>query len=63
MSAALAWLINRFRPREGWAPLLLLLVAVLSVPAALLGGSDTMHPVGLIFLTALAVVVGLRLAR
>jgi transglutaminase-like putative cysteine protease len=63
MSAALAWLINRLRPREGWAPFLLLLVTVLSVPAALLGANDTTDPVGLIFLTALAVVIGLRFAR
>jgi transglutaminase-like putative cysteine protease len=63
MAAALAWLINRFRPREGWASFLLLLVTVLSVPAALLGANDTTDPVGLIFLTALAVVVGLRFAR
>jgi transglutaminase-like putative cysteine protease len=63
MSASLVWLTNRFRPREGWAPFLLLLVAVLSVPAALFNANDTTGTAGLIFLTALAVVVGLRFAR
>ena len=63
MLANVVWLINRFRPREGWAPFILLLVAALSVPAALLDADDTTSASGLIFLTALAVVVGLRFAR
>jgi transglutaminase-like putative cysteine protease len=63
MLASLVWFINRFRPREGWAPFLLFLVAVLSVPAALFDANDTTGAVNLIFLTALAVVIGLRFAR
>ncbi len=63
MSASLVWLISRFRPQEGWAPFLLLLVAVLSLPAALFGANDTTSATGLVFLTLLAVVAGLRFAR
>lgn len=63
MWTSVIWLINRFRPREGWAPFLLIVVATLSLPAALFDADDTANAAGPILLTALAVVVGLRFAR
>jgi len=53
-------LLTRFRPREGWLPLLLLLVAIVCLPAALYGPGDS----GSLFLLAMvATLAGLRLAR
>jgi transglutaminase-like putative cysteine protease len=56
-------LARRFRPREGWAPLLLALVALLCPPAALLALGDEAAGWGLVLLTILAAIAGLRLAR
>lgn len=56
-------LLNSFQPREGWVPLLLLLAALLSIPAALFNTREAAGTADLILLTALAVVVGLRFAR
>jgi transglutaminase-like putative cysteine protease len=63
MAEILAWLVHRFRPREGWPPFLLILTAVLCLPAALLIGGDGSGATGLIVLTGLAVLLGLRLVR
>lgn len=60
MIPLLARLLKRFRPQEGWVPLVLLLVAVLCLPAALYEEGDS----GSLFLLAvLAGLAGLRLAR
>ncbi len=63
MAPFLVQVLNRLRPRDGWAPLLLTLIALLCPPAALLTDSDEPATVGLLVLTALAVIVGLRFAR
>ena len=63
MYEILAWLLRRFRPREGWTALLLLLAAALSLPAILLEGSDALSPGGLLTVTALAVLASLRSSR
>ena len=55
--------INLVRPREGWVPFLLLLVALCCLPAAALDAGDDGNVAGLIFLMVLAAIVGLRLAR
>jgi hypothetical protein len=54
---------DHFRPREGWIPLLLTLIAVLCLPATLAEASDDTDVVGLVSLTILALITGLRLAR
>jgi transglutaminase-like putative cysteine protease len=60
MMSLLARLLNRFRPREGWFPLTLVLVTVLCLPAALFEEGDS----GSLFLLAIiATLAGLRLAR
>jgi transglutaminase-like putative cysteine protease len=63
MVEILAWLVNRLRPREGWPPFLLVLIAVLCLPAALFVDGGESGVTGLILLTVLAVLGGLRLAR
>ncbi len=63
MATLLARILRRFRPREGWLPFLLLLVALFCPPASVLGGGDDRGAIGLILLTALATMVGLRFAR
>jgi transglutaminase-like putative cysteine protease len=60
MISLLLRLLHRWRPREGWAPLLLLVVAVLCLPAALYEERDNGN---LFFLATLAALVGLCLAR
>ena len=40
MLSLLARIVDRLRPRDGWAPLLLTLVALLCLPAALIQQSD-----------------------
>jgi transglutaminase-like putative cysteine protease len=60
MIPLLARLLNLLRPREGWAPLVLLLVAILCLPAAVFEEGDS----GRLFLLAVvATLAGLRLAR
>ena len=60
MISLLLRLLNRHRPREGWLPFILLLVAVLCLPAALHEEGDR----GTLFLLAtLATLTGLFLAR
>lgn len=64
MASFLFRVLNRFRPREGWALFLLTLVALLCAPAALLQAAR--DPAGfdvLLLLTFLAVLIGLWLAR
>jgi transglutaminase-like putative cysteine protease len=56
-------LARRFRPREGWSPFLLALVALLCPAAALLALGDDAAGGGLVLLTVLATIAGLRLAR
>ncbi|MGD2205836.1 MAG: DUF3488 and transglutaminase-like domain-containing protein [Anaerolineae bacterium] len=56
-------LVNHFRPREGWPPLLLSLAALLCPPAAIVTDNKALSTQGLLTLTILAVIVGLRLAR
>ena len=63
MAEILAWLLNRLRPREGWPPFLLTLIAVLCLPAALFVDGGESGTTGLILLTVLAVLVALRMAR
>ena len=63
MYELLAWLLRRFRPREGWAALLLTLAAALSLPAILLEDSDALSPGPLLTITLLAALTGLRLSR
>ena len=63
MSALLARLVNRFRPREGWLPFLLALTALMCLPAALSVRGDSDEAVGLFLLAILALILGLRLAR
>ncbi len=60
MSSLLLDMLNRFRPREGWLSLILLLVAVLCLPAALHNQGDGG---GLFAVGILAALGGLRLAR
>lgn len=63
MGKALIQVLSRFRPREGWISFLLILVALLCPPAALI---QTVRELGSgthLILTALAVILGLRLAR
>jgi transglutaminase-like putative cysteine protease len=62
--------LDRLRPREGWAPFLLASTALLCPPASLgaaRSGSDAagdgLSSAGLIVLTILATVLGLRVAR
>jgi transglutaminase-like putative cysteine protease len=60
MASLLLKLLNHLRPREGWPPLLLLLVAVTCLPAALHSPGDGSS----LFLLAIAAsLAGLRLAR
>ena len=60
MAPLLARLLNRFRPQEGWLPTIVLLVAILCLPAALYSEGDSGH---LFALGTLATLAGLRLAR
>jgi transglutaminase-like putative cysteine protease len=55
--------VNHFRPREGWPPLLLTLTALLCLPGALADANADADIVGLLVLTILALIAGLRLAR
>jgi transglutaminase-like putative cysteine protease len=55
--------VNRFQPREGWIPFLLAVLALLCAPAAILIVADELDADGLLLLTVLAAIVGLRLAR
>jgi len=55
--------LNRIRPREGWAPFLLTVVALLCAPAALLAANQELRAEGLLVLTGLSAIAGLRLAR
>jgi hypothetical protein len=63
MLELVAQLLGRVRPREGWLPLLLTLLALLCVPAAMDSEQDEMGVAGLLVLTVLSAVFGLRLAR
>jgi transglutaminase-like putative cysteine protease len=63
MASLLARLISRFRPRDGWLPLLLILTALLCLPAALSVQGDSDEAVGLFLIAILALILGLRLAR
>ncbi len=63
MSTLMIRLLDRFRPREGWALLLLALAALLCAPAAVLEASDARNAGVLLVLTALGVVAGLWFAR
>jgi transglutaminase-like putative cysteine protease len=63
MLQLLVRLVRRFRPPTGWAPFLLLLGALLSPPAALLVMNASPGTGGLLLLTVLAAILGLRLAR
>ncbi len=60
MISLLLRFLNRHRPREGWLPLILLLVATLCLPAALYEEGNRGAP---FFLAALATLTGLFLAR
>jgi transglutaminase-like putative cysteine protease len=55
--------VNRFRPREGWTYFFLILAALLCPPAALAEANGRLDIVGLLILTTLAAIIGLRLAR
>jgi transglutaminase-like putative cysteine protease len=55
--------IGHFRPREGWTLALLSLVALLCAPAAMLVLDAKLGGEGLLLLTVLAAILGLRLAR
>ncbi|NIV33458.1 MAG: hypothetical protein GWN58_29625, partial [Anaerolineae bacterium] len=63
MPSLLAKVINWLRPRDGWAPFLLTLAALLCQPAALSAGGDSDQIVSLILLVLLALLTGLGLAR
>jgi transglutaminase-like putative cysteine protease len=63
MSSLLSRLLDIFRPREGWIPYLLLLVALLSPTAATIENANNSEGFGMMTLTILAAIVGLRLAR
>ena len=63
MASLLIRALNRFRPREGWAPFLLTVAALLCPPAALLQANHELGAETFLILTALAAIVGLRLAR
>ena len=63
MAALLARIVNRLRPRDGWAPFLLTLVALLCLPAALIQQSSGAENASLIPLAVLALLLGFRLAR
>ncbi len=74
MERALVWLVNRFRPYRGWLPLMLLVGALLPLPAAITQAANrwgaspaltALAPTGtlLIVLTLLAAVSALALAR
>jgi transglutaminase-like putative cysteine protease len=63
MASVLSRLLNLLRPREGWAPFLLILAALLSLAASALEGTDNSDAFALITLTILATITGLRLAR
>ncbi len=63
MASLLINFLTLLRPREGWVPFLLTLTALLCPAAALLTGDDEPAALGLVALTALAAIVGLRLAR
>jgi transglutaminase-like putative cysteine protease len=55
---------NRLRPRGGWLPFLLLLIALLCTPAALYHGArDPTGTEAPLLLTPLAVILGLRIAH
>ncbi len=63
MATLLARLINRLRPRDGWLPFLLTLVVLLCVPGALSVQGESSEIATLIVLVALALPLGLWLAR
>ena len=63
MPSLLARTINWLRPRDGWAPFLLTLTALLCQPAALSTGGNSDEVVSLILLAPLALLTGLGLAR
>jgi transglutaminase-like putative cysteine protease len=64
MTTLLFAAFNRLRPRGGWLPFLLLLVALLCTPAALYhGATDPAGTEAPLLLTPLAVILGLRVAH
>jgi transglutaminase-like putative cysteine protease len=63
MPSLLAKLLDLFRPREGWVPFLLILVALLSPSAASFESRNNSDVLGMVALTVLATIIGLRLAR
>ncbi len=63
MATLLAWLVNSLRPRGGWLPLLLTLVVLLCAPGALGVQGASAEIATLILLVALALPLGLWLAR
>lgn len=63
MAELLARLVHHLRPLEGWPPFLLLLVASLCPAAVLISASDEREGVGMVLLTVLGLVAGLRFAR
>ncbi len=63
MATLLARLVHRLRPHEGWLPFLLTLVVLLCMPGALSMQGDRVEIAALIVLIALALPLGLRLAR
>ena len=63
MASLLARIVNRLRPRDGWAPFLLTLVALLCLPAVLIQQGSGAEGASLIPLTVLALLLGFKLAR
>jgi len=63
VSSLLSRLLDIFRPREGWIPFLLVLTALLSPTAASFETANNSGAFGMMALTILAAIIGLRLAR
>ena len=63
MASLLARIVNRLRPRDGWGPFLLTLVALLCLPAILIQQGSGTEDASLIPLAVLALLLGFRLAR
>jgi transglutaminase-like putative cysteine protease len=63
MAALFGRIFNRLRPRDGWAPFLLTLVALLCLPAALIQQGNGAEGASMIPLAVLALFLGFRLAR
>jgi transglutaminase-like putative cysteine protease len=62
MDTMLRWMLDRLRPPGGWAPFLLTWLALLSPIAALMESNLKMELLGLIILTSVATIVGVRMA-